>query len=612
MLPRSFVRLLQRRAAQLSKTLAFRPRLEALEDRTLLSVSAVSIAASGTQMGNSSSSTAPGSVSSNGQYDVFVSGSTNLVNGITIVPFSGNHVYLRNLNTGTSSLVDVATNGTTSGDGGARSQAITPDGRYVAFISGSDNLTNNDQNPAGGEVYVRDMVAGQTFLVSLGTDGKPANRSEDGTPSIAEDGQGHLFLAYESSATNLTQGDRNSNNDQVFVTAFNLDAGGNIQYGSLNTTLVSADNTSTGNGGNGDSLNPLLSTAGSTLVFTSKATNLNVPGGYSNNDVAFALYQYSLATKTLTLLSAEPMPDGVTTTVATGNASSSIAYNGIHFTDRFYSIYQESLSPNGQFAVFNSRSDNMVPGLIISGQSNVYLRDLVNGTTSLVSISSDGTRGVDFGSFADSPVVTPDGRYVAFESNANNLTNKSNGSTQVYVRDMQQGQTYLVSLGIDGKVANGGFFLPFSMAETSDGQHLVIAYRSNSTNLTSNDTSGPSRFSSPRSTWMPAATSRPTRSRPSWPVPPAPATAATATLMMPSSARTAARWRSRVSPATCLVRRRTMQMVADTPKSLPTTSLPPRSLRSAPLPPPAASPNRLGSRASAITASTSRMSMATT
>jgi hypothetical protein len=465
----------QRRAARPATRAAFRPRLEALEDRTLLSVSTISIASSGTQMGNASSSTAPGSVSANGQYDVFVSGATNLVNGVTIVPFTGNHIYLRNASTGTTSLVDVATSGTTSGDQGAGSPAITPDGRYVAFLSGSDNLTNNDQNPSRSEVYVRDLLAGQTFLVSLGIDGKPANNQMDGTLSIAADGQGHLFLAYQTKATNLTQGDRNSNNDQVFVTAFNLDAGGNIQYGSLNTTLVSADNTSTGNGSNGDSLSSILSQDGSTLVFTSQATNLNIPGGYSDNIPRFSnLYLYSLAGKTLTLLSAEPTPS----TAATGNQRS--------FLDLGYGGLQQAISDDGRYTVFDSNSDNMIPGIVTNGERNVYFRDLVSGATSLVSISSDGQSGANGTSVW--PFMTPDGRYVAFGSDASNLAGTTYGRRQIFVRDMQQGQTYMVSLGIDGQPGNGGFYPVLSIAETSDGR-LAIAYATNSTNLTANDTS---------------------------------------------------------------------------------------------------------------------------
>lgn len=284
---------------------AFRPRLEALEDRTLLSATLpISLASSGTAMGNNSSSdnypsNASGSVSANGQYAVFTSNASDLVSGVSDVPFSGYHVYLRNLSTGTTSYVDVASNGTTSGSGEGIDPSITPDGRYVAFLSSSNNLTSNAQNPTGDEVYVRDVVAGQTFLVSLGADGNPANSGSNGgneKPSIAEDGQGHLLIAYGNAATNLTAGDSNSTNEQVFLATLNLDSSGTIQYSSLSTRLVSGS--STGNGGNGDSWNPILSKDASTLIFNSKATNLNVPGGYNNNDSTVAnLYLYSVAAR---------------------------------------------------------------------------------------------------------------------------------------------------------------------------------------------------------------------------------------------------------------------------------------------------------------------------
>ena len=488
----------QRRAARRALRPTFRPRLEILEDRMLPSATLpISVDPTGTTMGNASSSTAPNQVntneaiSANGQYEVFVSGATDLVNGVTIPPFSGFHVYLRNLSAGTTTLVDVATNGTEASNDGANNAALSPDGRYVAFVSGSNDLTNNDANVPAAQVYVRDMQTGQTYLVSLGIDGKPQNGGpyESPTPSIAEDSNGHLLIAYQSKATNLTSGDSNSKQYQIFLAKLNLDSSGNIQYGSLSTTLVSADKNGngagTGIGQGGDSFDPMLSKDGSTLAFRSYATNLNVPGGYNDNSPGVAnLYLYSVANQTLKLLSAEP----TTGTNATGNAPSYLAYSSFS-SDLFDSVNQQATSANGQYVVFTSSADNLVPGLPTYGfNNNVYRRDLVNGTTSLVSISSDGTSGVTPSDGANDPVITPDGRYVAFLSNARNLTSK-NGGMQVYVRDMQQGQTYLVSLGTDGNAANNGVLggrLP-GIAETSASQ-LVISYYSSSTNLTANDT----------------------------------------------------------------------------------------------------------------------------
>ncbi len=449
-----------------------RPRLEQLEDRLTPSVlpQPVSIASTGTAMGDNVSSLISGSVSRNGQYEVFTSSADNLVSGL---PTHGSeNVYRRDLVNGSTALVSINSTGTGGGSGFAANAVLTPDGRYVAFVSNANNLVSN---VSGTQVLVRDMTLGQTFLVSASSNGTPGNGpSEDGNPgdapTISETSNGQLIVAYFSNASNLTANDT-SPNRQVFLTTLNLDAGGAIQTGSRSTILVSA--TSTGNGGNSTSTNPVLSPNGSTLTFTSQASNLNVPGGYNDNiPLRFNnLFQYSLASQTLTLLSAEPTLG----TAATGNAVSTMAPN--------------SVSADGRYAVFTSSSDNLVPGIPTYGITNVYRRDLVNGTTSLVSINSSGTACGDGGS--QYPALTPDGRYVAFISSANDLVSNSNGRPQVLVRDMTLGQTFLVSAAPNGDPSNGGFTFGDNMpsiSETSSGQ-LVIAYLCNATNLTSNDTS---------------------------------------------------------------------------------------------------------------------------
>src|SRR5262249_45167313 len=131
-----------------------------------------------------------------------------------------------------------------------------------------------------------------------------------------------------------------------------------------------------------------------------------------------------------TLLSVFPVSIAASGTEM-GNHPSSIAYSSSGLATQ----YQEALSANGQFTVFTSNADDLVPNLATHGNDNVYLRDLVNGTTSLVSISSDGTSGGNLGS--GQPVITADGRYVTFRSIATNLTSNSNGRYQAFVRDMQ-------------------------------------------------------------------------------------------------------------------------------------------------------------------------------
>ena len=143
--------------------------------------------------------------------------------------------------------------------------------------------------------------------------------------------------------------------------------------------------------------------------------------------------------------------------------------------------HTQTISSNGQYAVFMSASDNLVPGLLTLNMTNVYRRDLVNGVTSLVSVNTTNTQGVDGGGFATYAVISADGRYVAFSSDSSNLVNGV--SAGVFVRDMQQGQTYIVSLGIDNLAAYGS---NPSIGESAG--KLVIAYNSNATNLTAGDT----------------------------------------------------------------------------------------------------------------------------
>jgi hypothetical protein len=132
----------------------FRPRLEILEDRTLPSATLpVSVSSSGTVMGNGSASVDPPAVSANGQYEVFTSNATDLVNGVTtnpnqsFGPGSGYHLYWRNLSNGTTAAVDVDVNNPNElGNYSARFPSITPDGRYVAFLGFENDLTNNAAN----------------------------------------------------------------------------------------------------------------------------------------------------------------------------------------------------------------------------------------------------------------------------------------------------------------------------------------------------------------------------------------------------------------------------------------------------------------------------------
>ncbi len=134
-------------------------------------------------------------ISGDGRYVVFDSTATNLVDQPV---YTGRDVYRHDLHTGTTELVTVALNGGAS-DGWSSYSWANYDGRYVAFVSDATNLVPNGNSRR--DLYVRDMSAGTTELVSLNSSGEPANRASS-RPAMSPDGR---FVAFNTSATNMGQ-----------------------------------------------------------------------------------------------------------------------------------------------------------------------------------------------------------------------------------------------------------------------------------------------------------------------------------------------------------------------------------------------------------------------
>ena len=155
-----------------------------VRDRRDHTTTRVSVATDGTQ-GNGHS--AWPAMSANGQYVVFTSEASNLVVGDT----NGTRdVYLHDRRTGMTVRVDVTDGGAQANYGG-QSGSISSDGRYVAFFSGSTNLIHGDAH--GGDVFVRDLERGTTERVSVTTGGSVTNTGYSDVPSISKDGRYVVF-----------------------------------------------------------------------------------------------------------------------------------------------------------------------------------------------------------------------------------------------------------------------------------------------------------------------------------------------------------------------------------------------------------------------------------
>jgi Tol biopolymer transport system component len=164
-------------------------------------------------------------------------------------------VYLRDLLTGNTLLLSVNSAG--GGSGASFSPSISADGRLVAFVFLGHNLVGNDTNERA-DVFVRDWAARKTTLISVSPATGLSARGDSDEPSISPDGR---LVIFRSTAADLANGDDNGASD-IFVRDLQTNT----------TRLVSVNRRGTGSG-NGASSNPRFDPAGH-IVFESFATDL--------------------------------------------------------------------------------------------------------------------------------------------------------------------------------------------------------------------------------------------------------------------------------------------------------------------------------------------------
>ncbi len=168
----------------------------------------ISVSTSGTQANGSSGTCLPGKISSDGRYVAFPSMASNLVDYDTN---GTGDVFIRDRQTGQTILVSVSSSGT-QGNLGADTIAISNNGQFVAFSSGSTNLVEGDTN-GKNDIFLHNLLTGETTLISLSTGGLQGNKNSS-YPSISVDGG---VVAFVSDATNFVPGDTNNMQD-AFVT----------------------------------------------------------------------------------------------------------------------------------------------------------------------------------------------------------------------------------------------------------------------------------------------------------------------------------------------------------------------------------------------------------
>ena len=146
-------------------------------------------------------------ITPDGRFLLFTSEGDNVVPGDTN---GSNDAFVRDLVTGVTTRESISSTGA-QGTNISASRAITPDGRFVLFVSDAANLIPGDTNLYWDDL-VRDRKHGQTLRVSVGTSGVQGNGASNFC-AISADGR---FVLFESSAWNFVPNDTNGYPD-VFL-----------------------------------------------------------------------------------------------------------------------------------------------------------------------------------------------------------------------------------------------------------------------------------------------------------------------------------------------------------------------------------------------------------
>lgn len=356
------------------------------------------------------------STSSDGRYVILISESDNLGGFILAAP---RQIYRRDTLLGSTILVSRA-NGVAgaAGDDGSFAATVSNDGNLVAFASNADNLSASDNN-AHSNIFVRDIAAGTTTLVSRGSNEVPYNNAAANNsslrPVISGDG---THVAFNSAASNL---DPTITDNNATVDAYIRVLGTQI------TRLLSRS--SGGTLGNGFSGVGDISDDARYVTVDSAANNL---GG--TVDGSGEVYLRDRTNGTMELIS---QPDGAT--AVGGNDSDG----------------GSTITSNGDRVAWIGRSTNLVSG-VPANRYLGYLRDRAAQTTRVVTRANNGELANDD---VQEFTMSVDGQLFAYTTESSNLDGPGSANRQAFTTDLSNGLTQLVSrVGSAGDMANNSAY----------------------------------------------------------------------------------------------------------------------------------------------------------
>ena len=406
-------------------------------------------------------------ISADGRFVAFQSQTDGLVpgdvNGVS-------DVFVADMLTGTKTLVSVGEGG--HGNAASFAPSMSDDGRYVTFQSLATNLVPGDTNGAA-DTFVRDMLAGTTALVSTGfviggtatatlsADGRSINLDGD------LDGNGTLDHVVVDNPLWVTPAAPTINSNGGGAIAV-IEIAENQQH----VTTVSVADAPAAAGvsytivGGADASEFALNSSTGALSFVS-APNFEAPVNADNvynvvvqaanaageiDTQALAIHVNNVAETPSVIERVSVAGDGLA-----GNAPSENVSSGL-----------QNFSADGRYVAFWSVANDLVAG-DTNNSADIFVKDLQTGVTTRASLNSAGQEG---NGHSFGPSISADGRYVLFQSDASNLVSgDTNGQADIFLRDLLTGTTTLVSPAVGGGSAHGSSLAP---AISADGRYAVF------------------------------------------------------------------------------------------------------------------------------------------
>jgi Tol biopolymer transport system component/chitodextrinase len=379
---------------------------------------------------------------------------------------------------GALSKISVTQDGSPS-TGDSQTASVSGDGTKVAFVSNASNLVAGDTNNSA-DIFLHDRTTGVTKRVSMGL-GNAQTNGHSYKPVINQDGR---YVLFTSKATNLP-GNNNGNVEDLYLYD---DKTGMIER-------ISANIIASGFGASGTPyqmsadgryiayVGAMLQSFAGWDVFVKDRLTGKLHEVTDHN----VMYNYPYARVTISADGRYVAFDSYQPLLVEGDTAQTrdvFVYDVLREETKRISQAADGqggngesaypfISANGRYVGYQSNSTNLAPGDTDTVR-DVYVYDMVTGTTELISMGHDGAKGtLDSGD----ATISGDGRFVAFHTSAS-LHPEDTGIVDTYVRDRAAGTTTWVS-----EAAAGGPADQWGVRAYMAANGRSVLFESHATNL---------------------------------------------------------------------------------------------------------------------------------